>query len=98
MLSSLRKKCGINQVMNPDTNVHSKTVKKTGHKAEVSSPLRRLRSPVEGCDVLGWCGMVISGLDIQTGGLLDGIKYTLCWKYGFAHLPELSYVVLHALF
>ena len=98
MLSSLRKKSGINWVMNSTTNVHSKTVKKTGHTAEADSQLRRPRSPFEGCDLLGRCGRMISGLDIQTCGLLDGIKYILCWKFGFARLPELSYVFLHILY
>lgn len=50
--------------MNSTTTVHSKIVKKTGHTAEADSQLRRPRSPAEGCDLLGRCGMMISGLDI----------------------------------
>lgn len=97
MLSSLRKKSDLNRVVNSTTNVHSEIVKKTGHTAEADSQLRRPRSPVEDCGFLGRCGMMISGLDTQTRGLLDGIKYSLCWKFGFAHLPELLYVFLRVL-
>lgn len=83
--------------MNSTTNVRSKIVKKTGHMAKADFQLTKPRSPAEGCDLQGKCGMMISGLDTQTCVLLAGIKCILCWKMGFAHLPELSYVTLRVL-
>lgn len=73
MLSSLRKRSSINQIVNSTANVRGKTVKKSGHTAESDSQLERPEGPVEGCDGV-WGGMMISGLPRQTCDLLDGIN------------------------
>lgn len=71
VVTLLRKKSGISWVRNSSTNAHIKIVKKTGHAAEADSQVRRARSLVEGCDLLGRCSMMVSGPDTDTCRLLE---------------------------